>query len=72
MNLNGMSNKGAKHMLPTEIERKFMIKYLPKEIENIKIITQKHIFKDDICSIRVRKTEDVFNKKNNIYTYNKS
>ena len=68
MNLNGMSNKGAKHMLPTEIERKFMIKYLPKEIENIKIITQKHIFKDDICSIRVRKTEDVFNKKT-IYTH---
>ena len=38
-------------MVPVEIERKFTIKYLPKEVESIKKITQKHIFKDMICSI---------------------
>ena len=61
MNLNGMNNLGEK-MLPLEIERKFSIKYLPKEIKDIKRIQQKHIFKDDICSIRVRETIDIFTK----------
>lgn len=55
-------------MIPTEIERKFTIKYLPKEIESIKKITQKHIFKDMVCSIRVRRTIDLFNGKR-IFTH---
>lgn len=46
-------------MLPMEIERKFTIKYLPKEIESMKQITQKHIFRDMVCSIRVRKSIDM-------------
>lgn len=50
MNLNGM-NKGEK-MLPTEIERKFLINYLPKQIESIKKITQKHVFTDNTCGVR--------------------
>ena len=41
-------------MLPMEIERKFTIKYLPDNIKSITKITQKHIFKDIVCSIRVR------------------
>lgn len=49
-------------MIPMEIERKFTIKYLPKEIESIKKITQKHIFKDMVCSIRVRRSIDLFTK----------
>lgn len=55
-------------MVPTEIERKFTIKYLPKEIETIKKITQKHIFKDMVCSIRVRESIDLFSKEK-IYTH---
>lgn len=55
-------------MIPTEIERKFIIKYLPKEIESIKKIEQKHIFKDTVCSIRVRKTQDFF-KNEIVYTH---
>lgn len=55
-------------MLPTEIERKFTIKYLPKEIQTIKKITQKHIFKDMVCSIRVRESIDLFTKEK-IYTH---
>ena len=47
-------------MVPMEIERKFTIKYLPREIESIKKITQKHIFKDIVCSIRVRSCIDLF------------
>lgn len=58
-----MNNKGAKHMVSMEIERKFTIKYLPKEIESIKRITQKHIFKDMVCSIRVRRSIDLFTKE---------
>ena len=46
-------------MLPTEIERKYTIKYLPDEINNILKITQKHIYRDPICSIRVRKSLDL-------------
>ena len=55
-------------MIPTEIERKFTIKYLPNEIESIKKIEQKHIFKDTVCSIRVRKTQD-FLKNEVSYTH---
>lgn len=55
-------------MIPIEIERKFTIKYLPKEVESIKKITQKHIFKDMICSIRVRKSIDMFTG-NKIFTH---
>ena len=55
-------------MISTEIERKFTIKYLPKEIETIKKITQKHIFKDMVCSIRVRESIDLFSKEK-IYTH---
>lgn len=55
-------------MIQTEIERKFTIKYLPKEIKTIKKITQKHIFKDMICSIRVRESIDLFTKEK-IYTH---
>ena len=55
-------------MLPTEIERKFTIKYLPEKIEKIKMITQKHIFKDMVCSIRVRETVDIKTKEK-IYTH---
>jgi adenylate cyclase len=55
-------------MVPVEIERKFTIKYLPKEVESIKKITQKHIFKDMICSIRVRKSVDMFNG-NKVFTH---
>lgn len=47
-------------MKQMEIERKFIIKYLPKEVESIRKITQKHVYKDSICSIRVRKSVDVF------------
>lgn len=56
-------------MVPTEIERKFTIKYLPKEIESIKKITQKHIFKDMVCSIRVRRSIDLITKEK-IFTHN--
>lgn len=55
-------------MIPTEIERKFTIKYLPKKIESIKHITQKHIFKDMVCSIRVRRSMDLFTKEK-IFTH---
>ena len=55
-------------MLPTEIERKFTIKYLPKNIKNIFKITQKHIYRDMVCSIRVRKSENVKTNKK-IYTH---
>ena len=51
-------------MLPMEIERKFTINYLPDNIKSVTKITQKHIFKDMVCSIRVR-------RRKNIYTYNK-
>ena len=43
-------------MLPKEIERKYTINYLPKNITKIIRITQKHIYRDPICSIRVRKS----------------
>ena len=55
-------------MLPTEIERKYTINFLPKKIEKIFMITQKHIYKDSICSIRVRKTEDL-NINETVYTH---
>ena len=47
-------------MLPMEIERKFTIKYLPENIESINQLTQKHIFKDMVCSIRVRKSLNIY------------
>lgn len=47
-------------MLPMEIEKKFTIKYLPDKIESIKKITQKHIFKDMVCSIRVRRSINMY------------
>ncbi len=43
-------------MLPKEIERKYTINYLPKDVTKIIKITQKHIYRDPICSIRVRKS----------------
>ena len=43
-------------MLPMEIERKFTINYLPDNIKSVTKITQKHIFKDMVCSIRVRRS----------------
>lgn len=46
-------------MLPTEIERKYTINHLPKEVDNILKITQKHIYRDPVCSIRVRKSLDL-------------
>ena len=46
-------------MVPTEIERKYTINHLPKEIDNILKITQKHIYRDPVCSIRVRKSQDL-------------
>ena len=55
-------------MLPTEIERKYTIIFLPKKIEKILMITQKHIYKDSICSIRVRKSENL-NTKEVVYTH---
>lgn len=55
-------------MLPTEIERKFIIKYLPKNIKQILKITQKHIYKDMVCSIRVRRSEDIKTNRK-IYTH---
>lgn len=50
-------------MIPTEIERKFVINQLPENIESIKKITQKHIYRDLVCSIRVRRSEDLTSKK---------
>ena len=47
-------------MLPMEIERKFTIKYLPQDIEKIIEIAQKHIYRDMACSIRVRKSVNLF------------
>ena len=55
-------------MLPTEIERKYTINFLPKKIEKILMITQKHIYKDSICSIRVRKSENL-NTNEIVYTH---
>ena len=55
-------------MLPTEIERKFTINYLPNSIQNIYKITQKHIYRDAICSIRVRRSIN-FNTKDETYTH---
>ena len=46
-------------MVPTEIERKYTINHLPKEIDKILKITQKHIYRDPVCSIRVRKSQDL-------------
>ena len=43
-------------MLPKEIEKKFTINYLPDEIKKIIKIKQKHVYKDSVCSIRVRKS----------------
>lgn len=69
MNLNGMNKIGEdKKMLPTEIERKYTLSALPPKFENIIKITQKHIFKDTICSIRVRKSENIYTKEK-IYTH---
>ena len=47
-------------MLPMEIERKFTIKYLPQDIEKIIEIAQKHIYRDMACSIRGRKSVNLF------------
>ena len=47
-------------MLPMEIERKFTINYLPDNIKSITKITQKHIFKDTVWSIRVRKSINMY------------
>lgn len=47
-------------MLPMEIERKFTINYLPENIKSITRITQKHIFKDMVCSIRVRRSINMY------------
>ena len=47
-------------MLPMEIERKFTINYLPDNIKSITKITQKHIFKDMVCSIRVRRSINMY------------
>lgn len=47
-------------MLPMEIERKFAINYLPDNIKSVTRITQKHIFKDRVCSIRVRRSIDMY------------
>ena len=47
-------------MLPIEIERKFLIKYLPENIKSINKITQKHIFKDMVCSIRGRRSINMY------------
>ena len=47
-------------MLPMEIERKFTINYLPDNIKSITQITQKHIFKDMVCSIRVRRSINMY------------
>ena len=55
-------------MLPKEIEKKFTISYLPDEIEKITKIKQKHIYKDSVCSIRVRKSINL-NNKETIYTH---
>ena len=55
-------------MLPTEIERKYTINFLPKKIEKILMITQKHIYKDSIYSIRVRKSENLSTNET-LYTH---
>ena len=55
-------------MVPTEIERKYTINYLPKEIKKIFKITQKHIYRDPVCSIRVRKSLNILTNKV-IYTH---
>ena len=55
-------------MVPKEIERKFTIKYLPQNVESVKKITQKHIFKDSVCSVRVRRSVDMFTKEA-VYTH---
>ena len=55
-------------MVPKEIERKFTIKYLPQNVESVKKITQKHIFKDSVCSVRVRRSIDMFTKEA-VYTH---
>ena len=47
-------------MLPMEIERKFTINYLPDNIKSVTKITQKHIFKDMVCSIRVRRSLNIY------------
>ena len=47
-------------MLPMEIERKFTINYLPDNIKSVTKITQKHIFKDMVCSIRVRRSINMY------------
>jgi adenylate cyclase len=43
-----------------EIERKFTINYLPDNIKSVTKITQKHIFKDMVCSIRVRRSINMY------------
>lgn len=55
-------------MLPTEIERKYTINYLPSNIKDIYKITQKHIYRDPICSIRVRRSINI-NTKEETYTH---
>lgn len=55
-------------MLPMEIERKFTINYLPDNIKSITRITQKHIFKDMVCSIRVRRSINMYTG-DKVYTH---
>lgn len=64
MNLNGMNKiEEEQEILPTEIERKYTLRTLPPKLENITKITQKHVFKDSMCSIRVRKSENIYTKE---------
>lgn len=55
-----------------EIERKFAVKYLPKDlkIENVVYIKQAFIYKDKLTLIRIRDIKEIYpeNKQTYIYT----
>ncbi len=54
-----------------EIERKFAIKYLPKDlkIENIVYIKQAFIYKDNLTLIRIRNIKENYPENTQVYIY---
>ncbi len=54
-----------------EIERKFAVKYLPKDlkIENVVYIKQAFIYKDKLTLIRIRDIKEIYPENKQIYIY---
>ena len=54
-----------------EIERKFAVKYLPKDlkIENVVYIKQAFIYKDKLTLIRIRDIKEIYSENKQTYIY---